>query len=809
MTAEISIYRVTGVVRPTWLALAFLFIAALANAQNGDVKSIEIPAGPLEGSLLEVGRLFSVDVLVAGDLAGEYRAPAVSGNLTAEAALTELVEDSSLDVQPDGEGFLIVARTTEPATDPVDNPSDESSSDNDTRPSPLEEIVVKGENILRPLLDTNTSINIQTEEDIVRSNDKRISEVFSRAANVNVNGSGLQAFSFSVRGVNSSGVGGAGTGQVASLMVDGAAFTTQQFARGFNSLFDVQQVEMLRGPQNTAQARNSLAGGVVVSTNDPEFEQRTTGVASFGNFGSYELGLANTGAITEQLAYRVTVQRLSTDGFIDNPVLGIDDYNFSETDTFRGKLLYKSKALPLQILFSRTHVAADARNDTSAWFPDERSFTNSNPYGDGGMDTEQDVTTLRVSYGLSDAWGLEWQTAYNEFLSADLNSNYATTLPDRDRAWFATADQEEINHTLRVTYEGERIRGSVGLFYSDETNRALRDGVADPNFQGSGFSLDLVTDSPIDTQTEALFGEFDILINETLTLTLGGRYERVDFNSKASTTASFVLPPPGPFVVVAPLIDGFETDASTDFSEFLPKVGVTYMIDEYQRVGFTFTEGYRQGGLTFSPATFAPIRFDPEFVRNYELSYKSAFPSGVTLNANLFYLDWADQQVNDQEPGSLLPVVLNAGESTVYGTEIELAWQNRTWDSYVTLGYVNTEFDNFTTNNVNFAGNTFPNAPELTAAVGAFYSFDNLTLGAEANYRSGFFTRANNEFKTESLTIVDLSADYHVGEVTIRGFVNNLFDDFELIGETFVIESITQGGFSAPRTYGVQLLYGF
>ncbi|MEM9360467.1 MAG: TonB-dependent receptor, partial [Pseudomonadota bacterium] len=147
--------------------------------------------------------------------------------------------------------------------------------------------------------------------------------------------------------------------------------------------------------------------------------------------------------------------------------------------------------------------------------------------------------------------------------------------------------------------------------------------------------------------------------------------------------------------------------------------------------------------------------------------------------------------------------------STVFGTELEIAWRTAAWDTYATLGYVNTEFDRFATTNVDFTGNTFPNAPEVTAAFGAFYSFANLTLGAEISYRDGFFTRPDNNFKTESLTLVDLSADYHIGEVTMRGFVSNVFDDFEQIAEPFVIEGIQQGIFSQPRTYGVQVMYGF
>ncbi|MEM1404079.1 MAG: TonB-dependent receptor [Pseudomonadota bacterium] len=781
----------------SFFVLALMLFTGGVFAADDGALLISIEAQPMEQALEafseQTRRQITVDTRAITDM----QSAGVRGTLSPEEALRQLVAGSGLEiVQINQQDFAL-------------RPASVADPRYATPDIGVEEVIVRGENIQRSLLDTNTSVNVQTEEDIIRSNDKRLSEVFSRAANVNVNGAGIQAFSFSVRGINSSGVGGAGSAQVASLMVDGAAFTTQQLARGFNTLFDVQQVEMLRGPQSTAQARNSLAGGVVVSTNDPEFEQRTTGIAGFGNYGTYELAIANTGGITDELAYRVTVQRLSSDGFINNPVIGTDAYSFSDTDTFRGKLLYRSSAIPLEVLLSHTHVAADARNDASAWFPEERRFRNSNPFGDGGMESDQDVTTLKLSYELSNELSVEWQTAYNEFLSEDLNSNYATTLPDRDRAWFATADQEEINHTLRLTYEGDRVRGSAGLFYSDETNRAIRDGVAFPNFQSSGLDLDLVTDAPLETTTEALFGEFDIRLSDALTLTLGARYERVDLNSVTSTTASLNLPPPAPFIPVVPLIPGIALDASTDFAELLPKIALTYAVDEHQRVGFTYSEGYRQGGVTFDQLTFAAVEYDPEYVNNYELSYKSQFENGLSVNANLFYLEWNDQQVNDQEPGNPISIVLNAGESTVYGTELEVAWRNEQWDTYAALGYVNTEFDRFTTNNVDFTGNSFPNAPELTAAIGAFYTIGNLTLGAEANYRDGFFTRPNNDVKTEALTIVDLSADYQMGEITVRGYVNNVLDDFELIAEPFVVEGIDQGSFSPPRTYGVQVMYGF
>ncbi|MEM0911924.1 MAG: TonB-dependent receptor, partial [Pseudomonadota bacterium] len=672
----------------------------------------------------------------------------------------------------------------------------------------VEVIVVTGENIKRNLIDTNTSANIQTFDNIVRSNDKRISDVFSRAANVNVNGTGLQAFTFSIRGINSSGIGGAGNGAVASLTVDGAAFTTQQLSRGYNSLFDVKQVEMLRGPQSTSQARNSLAGAVVVQTNDPEFEQRTRATAAIGNYGTYELGVANTGPITDNFAYRITLHRLNTDGFITNTALGIDDYNFNDTDTIRAKLLYQPDSIPLEILFSYSHVQSDARNDVSTWFPDMQQFVSANPFGSGGMDTEQDVTTLKLTYAFNEQWSLSSQTALNEFISEDLNSTYSVSLPDRDQAWFATADQDEWNQTIRLIYDGDAIRGAAGLFYSEDTNIVLRDGVAIQNFF-MGLDGDALIDSPLETDTAAIFAEFDIEATEKTTFTLGARYEKIDISSISRTTINLILPPPAPYTVIVPALLDVDVDASTDFSVFLPKVGVTHALDENQRLGFTYSEGYRQGGVSIDPVSLSVGQFEPEFVKNYEFSYKSAFSNGMSLNANLFYLDWTDQQITDFVGGSPVALTVNAGESSVYGTEVEFAWQNDQWDTYATVGYVETEFDEFTTSSADLAGNEFPNAPSVTLALGSFYTLGDFTYGIEANYRDGFFIAANNAFETESLTAVDVSIAYNFENVSIRAFANNLFDEVELISDTFFIESIPHGNFSDPRTFGVQILYGF
>lgn len=780
------------------LALASAISLAVSAHAQAPLHSIDIQSQSLGSALNQLSAQTGTVIIAPTDLVQGLNVKAVTGDFTSLTALRKLLKNSGLSVNQTASGALVVAKGSETAETPPRLEQHKFST-----------ITVTGENIERKLLDTNTSTNVQTDAEITRSNDQRIRDVFSRAANINSISSGVAGFNFSVRGISSGGVGGAGDGALASLSVDGAAFKSQQLARGYNSLFDVEQVEILRGPQSTGQARNSLAGAVVVSTKDPEFEQDTQAIATVGNYGTYELGVAHTGPINDELAYRIAVQRLSSDGFVENPTLGIDDYTYSQTDTVRAKLLYQPAGSPLEVLLSHAHVQADARNDSSTTFPDTRRFVTDNPFGDGYMDSTQDVTTLKITYELNDAWNLEAQTAYNRFLSEDLNTNYATSIPDRNQAWFATADQTEWNQSVRFFYEGDKIRSAFGAFYSDDNNTSLRDGVGAINPFGNGLDVDLVLDSPVDTKTKAIFGEIDFEAMDKLTFTLGGRYEQVDIDSISTSTVNLVLGPPSPYTVIVPNALGGSLNGSQDFSVFLPKAGVTYALDDDQRVGFTYSEGYRQGGVTINLQTLLVDQYDPEFVKNYELSYKGEFDNGLSANANLFYMDWTDQQLLERPLGSLISQTLNAGESTVYGGELELAFRDGPWDSYATFGYAKTEFDEFVSNGTDYSGNEFPNGPQVTAAIGGFYTVGNWTYGAEANYRSGFYTAINNTFKAPSLTHVDLSAAYAFDGVTVRGFISNVFDKVVTIGETYTIQDVPHRSFSDPRTFGLQVMYGF
>ncbi len=666
----------------------------------------------------------------------------------------------------------------------------------------IEEIIVYGENLERRLLDSSTSVNVQTAEMLERSSDADIQDIFRRTASVAATGAGVQTFDFSIRGISTNGVGGAGQEGLASIVIDGANTTRVQSARGITSLFDVEQVEILRGPQSTNQGKNSLAGAVIVHTKDPEFQQRTHLRAEYGEFNSYQAALANTGGLSDVLAYRATVDYRHSDGFIDNKARNEDDYTEDDTLTARLKLLYESDS-PLRVLLSHTLMRAENNNDIESYDPSSERFVSFNPYP-SRMKTDQDLTALEVSYGLSEQWSINSVTTFNTFESNDRNNAYAVTLPTPDQVWRATIDQEELSEELRFNYAGKRLQGVIGLWYSDYEELNTRDGVGLVGFPTpfGPADVDIVFFSPTEIETRALFTEFDYDLRDRLTLTAGFRYEQLDFD--LLTDGLIVLQPFG-----VPFRD-LTLEGDKDEDVLLPKLGVNFALSDTQRLGLTYTEAYRPGGVDLDIFGGTGVTdYDSEHTRNYEVSYKGVFADGqLALNANLFYIDWTDMQTAGSP--QIRSGTYNAGEATVYGGELEMSLHGEgASEVFVALGYAHTNFDSFVISGGanDFSGNEFASAPGLTASVGGYLELGDWLLGMEASYRDGYYDSITNLYEVDSLTVVNASATYRRGKIGVKLYANNLFNQVVQTYESFFVEGEELALLTNPRVAGVRVSY--
>ena len=195
-----------------------------------------------------------------------------------------------------------------------------SSRDDEAR---LATVTVTGEKVDRDLQDTVTSVGLIRGEQLTADGIVTLGGAFDYIANVNLNNS---EGGFSIRGVPFDNLLGAGSSPLAQVYVDDVTLGDQTTRFNANTIWDVSQVEVLRGAQSTVQGRNALAGAVIIRTNDPTYtpEGQARALALTSDEGDeYAVGVAYGGPIIDdRLAFRVALERRESDGFVSNPVTG-------------------------------------------------------------------------------------------------------------------------------------------------------------------------------------------------------------------------------------------------------------------------------------------------------------------------------------------------------------------------------------------------------------------------------------------------------------------------------------------------------
>jgi outer membrane receptor protein involved in Fe transport len=199
--------------------------------------------------------------------------------------------------------------------------------------------------------------------------------------------------------------------------------------------------------------------------------------------------------------------------------------------------------------------------------------------------------------------------------------------------------------------------------------------------------------------------------------------------------------------------------SDAEFNTVLPKLGASYHFTKDLTTSFTAQQGYRSGGVGINSAKSSIYTYDPEFTNNYELSFRSVWLDGsLVANANLFYIDWTDQQVSVQLSSNTFDSeTRNAGKSTVKGFELELSYElSHALKLYSSIGQAKTEFTDFTvvipTSSApvvyDLTGRSFAAAPEWTGSIGATYHGEN-----------GWFANINANFASESTAVINPYSD--------------------------------------------------
>lgn len=652
----------------------------------------------------------------------------------------------------------------------------------------VEAVVVTGEKSNRGLQQTVTSVAVTTAARIERENIRTFYDVVARTANMSET---YGKTGFTIRGVSNNNVSGGGTGGLATIYVDGAALPMEASYGGPLEMWDIGQVEVLRGPQSTLQGRNSLAGAVIITSTNPTYEPQFRARIGYASGDERIYAIAGGGPIVaDQLAFRVAVEKKDSDGFIYNPILK-RDIDAVDNLSLRGKLLFTpSAAQGLRVLLTYAH------NDRDAGYMFTYSRTDTPDYYKHRVDlsgdptrtkTKTDILTADVAYKLTDKLTLNAIASFNT-VKTDATIDFDFQ-PVRSSYGIRDQDTDTTSQELRLNYEGERLKGLVGLYHARReaqdfsaslTNvpfpratlvsvltSTLLAGVPSPTSaqqaaaaaQANAFAnlyitvlpaiaVDYTGDQPSTINTSAIFADASFALTQKLSLLGGFRYDHEENTSSTAQTARFAgtYPTPvafGPYAPYVTQVNAFvasmvaqanssAAEGTRKFNAFLPKVGIKYQWTPDINTSLTAQRGYRSGGSTVNQARSTVAAYDPEYTWNYEASLRTVWLDGtLTVNANAFYTDWKEQQVVVNLGLNAYDYeVRNAGKSHLYGFEVEVAQRvtpQLSW--YASLGHTQTKFDDFTvdvgTTTADLSGSEFPYAPHWTVAAGADYRWDN------------------------------------------------------------------------------------
>ncbi|MBL4630423.1 MAG: TonB-dependent receptor [Paraglaciecola sp.] len=533
-----------------------------------------------------------------------------------------------------------------------------------------ENIIVTGQKLTRTLQETPTSIAVFGAEKMEQQNLGDNSEMLFETANVHSSATG----SFSIRGIDGFNVSGAGTSALASIYVDGAALPERLIRNGF-STWDVSQAEIARGPQSTLQGRNALAGSIIMTTTAASHEWGGKYRVQIGQNGEQEAAIAFGGSIIEdELAFRFSAEKEKFDGFNYNTTRK-ENSDFSNNTLYRLKLLYTPSAIPdlsAQLSFTRvtTDKGTNGVNVPDSGSPFEQRITTNNDPQE--LVYKTNIATLDINYNLNDYWDLVSISTYSKVNSTwdDYDDDAG---PEDKGVRFFHEDAKTLSQELRMTYEDDKLSGVIGAYYFDQeipseyggitrlslsslglTSASLMNSYgldeATASFvigQYAGFDpvvLDQISSTNQNITSYALFSDFTYQLNDKWNIFAGIRWDKESQDNNDTQNIAIAnleqmpdaanYPSPLNMLIsgINSLLINYAEDANkaipltdSSFSEFIPKLGVSYNVSENITTSFTYQKGYRSGGVGVNSAKSSAYEFDSESTSNYELALRSSW----------------------------------------------------------------------------------------------------------------------------------------------------------------------------------------
>ena len=667
----------------------------------------------------------------------------------------------------------------------------------------IEEIIVTANFRDINLLDTASSVTVIKADSISQRQAKHLEQLLYLAPNVNFSSGASRGRFIQIRGIGERSQFIEPLNPSVGIIIDGIDFTG---IAGAATTMDIDQVEILRGPQGTLFGANALAGLINLKSKNPTEVSEGNVSVTLGNHNSRTLSGALGGSLSSAANYRLAIQNHTSDGYISNEFLSRDDTDNIDEITMRSVIDWQIKD-DVQAKLTLFHVDIDNGYDAFS-LDNTRTTLSDNPGHDRQKSSAFALETTwqnndhfdvvsRLSfvdsdleYGYDEDWAFPAICAGLDCDGWEYNSedNY---IRDRHNS---TIDFRLVSKEPAV-FLGKFTDWVVGIYAREQDEKLLREYT----YNTGDFSSDF------DTYNQAIYTELNIAASNNLSVITGLRFE----NRRARYT------------------DNQDVNHNTDEGLWGGRFAIQYMVSPTSMVYGLVSRGYKAGGVNSDPSLHPSDReFDTEFMWNIESGLKGSWmQEALSAQISVFYQKRKDIQIkqslvqsrDDSNASDFIDYFGNSARGRNYGLEIELNWMPTDRLSvFSSVGRLLTEYD--TPLSLALNSREQAHAPSYQYVIGSRLQLSpNLLWIVEAEGKDKFYLSSSHNERSQSYRLANTSLLYSTKDWTFSLWGRNLTDQDVIVRgfggfgndprKYYAPEPYYQYG--EPRTFGISSDYRF
>lgn len=776
-------------------ALALLACALPAVAQQ---RTFDVPAQGAASAISSFARQAGLQVVAPADGLEGVRTQPLKGSMDARAALRKLIDGTGLEIVSDSNGVIVLRRVASPAAATLE-----------AEPTALDTIIVTAQKREEAAQGVPISLTAFSGRAVETYRLESLRDISRLTPGLLVSSFSQSSPTIAVRGATNT-FTQIGANKPVAVVIDDL-FIPRNSAATFE-LYGLNSVQVLKGPQGTLFGRNVTGGAIVLDTGKPAFgDTRGSVRVGAGDYGLRQVDGRVDIPVGETLAFRLAGSLKQHDGY------GQDRLTGREQDDL------DSRSLRAQ---ARIQANQDVEVLLGVDYAEDHNGGRTLSSRAAGSDGDRRTSELGYNQGFArNQWGassrIYWNapvgqvTAITGYRWSQSGEDYSGT--GANYRFLVGTNTQSVNRDVDdVGLFSQEIRWAspkwsrgdlvAGVYFADEdAKRQLRTrglaaitGVA---------SSDVLTDQAVKTKSYAAFVDGTLHLPAAFDLTLGARYTH-DEKTASLVRTDFIRPATGSFAA---------RDLKADWSEVTPRAVLSWTPREDFKVYGSVTRGYTAGGFNTDAAVITALAqpFDPETVTNYELGVKSQWLADtLRINASVFHMNYKDKQELFFNNLTRVLTITNAGQATVEGAEVEVAWRPLPWLNLMgSYGLLDTVYDDFVipggaVNTGNPLGSSPRNKGSLAADVriplnGKGYVTGAISWAYTDSYYTGATKDPNLHIDSYALTNLSLGYESQDGRWMLSAWAKNLGDvDFLLTPST---QGVLAEYLGEPRTVGVML----